>query len=314
MIHLSAEEEKQLSEKRVSKFNEIYHPVLHQNQFEDKTSNEVYSQSIKGTFTSENHLYIIVGTDSGLFVEYIKTLDIKPSSIFLFIDFDLIINELSQKQPENILLIPPTLITKIFDEQYIKDYIYTNQIALIQSLAVISSNFTPLKKLFLKVQSELESIVYTERQQIISYLYHRKHIENIFDNQYSILPLQNQYKNKTIIILAGGPSLDNYLDWVIQNRQQFILISVSRIARRLKEKKIVPDFFMTVDPSIESFEISQEIFNFDKQSTLVNIFHASPYIISQWAGQKVYIGHPLPWTSTLKGISFDDVFCGRDRR
>jgi hypothetical protein len=57
------------------------------------------------------------------------------------------------------------------------------------------------------------------------------------------------FKDKKVLIIAAGPSLDNYIDFIQKNQDKFIIICVDVILRKLEKNKIKPNVVVTIDPS-----------------------------------------------------------------
>lgn len=57
--------------------------------------------------------------------------------------------------------------------------------------------------------------------------------------------------NKKVLIISGGPSVDNHIDWICENQDKFIILCVDVILLKLEKHKITPDIVVTIDPSYE---------------------------------------------------------------
>ena len=60
---------------------------------------------------------------------------------------------------------------------------------------------------------------------------------------------QNIFKNKKVLLISAGPSLDNYIEIIKSNQDKFIIVSVDVILRKLEKNGIVPDIVFSIDPS-----------------------------------------------------------------
>lgn len=54
-------------------------------------------------------------------------------------------------------------------------------------------------------------------------------------------------KNSVIAIVASGPSLDNHIEWLVENRDRIILFAVHSVVRVLRQHGIRPDFQFNLD-------------------------------------------------------------------
>lgn len=58
----------------------------------------------------------------------------------------------------------------------------------------------------------------------------------------------NIFTNKPVLLLFSGPSTSKNIDWVVENRDRFILISALSTCRLLKRFGITPDIIIHIDP------------------------------------------------------------------
>jgi hypothetical protein len=56
-------------------------------------------------------------------------------------------------------------------------------------------------------------------------------------------------KDKKVLVVSAGPSLDKYIDWIEEHQDKFIIICVDVILRKLEKNNIVPDIVFSIDPS-----------------------------------------------------------------
>ena len=110
-----------------------------------------------------------------------------------------------------------------------------------------------------------------------------------------------------MVLLAGGPSLDEILPWIRLHRREVVVFAVSRISRHLQQEAIEPDFVFSVDPTELSFDVSKEMFNFSSRTTFVTSNHSVPTLVNQWPGHLLYLGPRLPWQSALNVKNLSSV-------
>ncbi len=90
-------------------------------------------------------------------------------------------------------------------------------------------------------------------------------------NQSPVNNLANSCKDKTALIIAAGPSLQNDLELIKKHRKKFILIAILPTLPLLKEHNIEPDFVTVADPTyqvskIEKYKDQLLNINFVKES------------------------------------------------
>ncbi|MFB6355869.1 MAG: motility associated factor glycosyltransferase family protein [bacterium] len=95
------------------------------------------------------------------------------------------------------------------------------------------------------------------------------------EDMYSIRPLEQQYKDIPAIIIGGGPSLDDSLDWLHEFQQNLLLIATDTSLPVLFSASIQPDFVVTLDPQEINAETIQKI-------------PAGPCLVGDWTSQPEY--------------------------
>lgn len=74
-------------------------------------------------------------------------------------------------------------------------------------------------------------------------------ISNIFD-------LENKFIGQTALILAPGPSLNENIQYIKENRQKYVIFAVNKVLRFLQANDITPDFAVALDASYVSNTLS----------------------------------------------------------
>ncbi|MBD3842210.1 MAG: motility associated factor glycosyltransferase family protein, partial [Campylobacterales bacterium] len=57
------------------------------------------------------------------------------------------------------------------------------------------------------------------------------------------------FKDKPMLLISAGPSLDGYIEWIQQHQKKFVIVCVDVIVRKLEKHNIVPDVVYSIDPS-----------------------------------------------------------------
>lgn len=291
-----------------NKFNEEYLYAVNQTTFSQVASSVLFQHEYQDLLSKENMLYIIVGTDSGLLIKYLSDNPPKKGSTFLFIEFTEIIEyTLLDFDADNkrIYLTDYEHWESVARQYELSTYIYLNQVVIIQAICV-KDNFLPQYRLLWKqIDQELSNLRWQHIASAGSQIFIQTQIENLNENQFSVIELEGLLKGKTAVLLAGGPSLDLFIDWVEANRDKLIVIAVSRIARRLQKTNIKPDFFAAIDPNQVGFDVSKEVLHFSDDSILLNHYHLSPLILSQWRGPNFFVGPRYPWNTARQPKHID---------
>jgi len=248
---------------------------------------------------NEDSLFIIIGTDSGLLPKYIREHGIPSGTRYLFIEPVEILEQLHRHDLLDTLddeIIYSTL--EQWEEKAnslkLKGYCYLRNVNLIQSICAQQINLTEYPELHWQVTEELQSLHFKYSCSLVTQPFLVRQIYNIADNIFPAKLLKDIYKDKTAIVLAGGPSLNEVLPWVIQNRSKLIVFAVSRLSKLLIAKNIEPDFVVSVDPQVGNMDVSKEMYHF-KKAIFVHSYHVDSALINQWSGIKLYLGNKFPW-------------------
>ena len=103
---------------------------------------------------------------------------------------------------------------------------------------------------------------------------------------------QNLFKNKPILYIAAGPSLDEKINWVKDNQDKFFIICIGRALKKLLDNNIRVDIVVTLD---EQEFLSQTQFDdetMSKMSKNTIVFASSitnDNLIKKFKGNNLYI-------------------------
>lgn len=78
-------------------------------------------------------------------------------------------------------------------------------------------------------------------------LYNFENNQKLNDEPVDII--KNQFKNKDVVFIAAGPSLDNSFDYLrkISNMSNIIIVCVGKIAKKLISENILPNYIIAID-------------------------------------------------------------------
>jgi hypothetical protein len=286
-----------------NKFGDQYLFAINRNSFEQLDYQTQFNKEFSQTFGSEDTLYVITGTDSGLLVKQLLKSPPQKGSAYVFIDFPEVI-ELTSSQYD---LAKHKRIIVSSEEQWqekakhigLDVYFMINKVKQVKSFGAQYNFFSNYLYLEQSLNETINHLTWLYQSQLGSKTFTQRQLENLAENRLPAIQLKDRFKGKSALILAGGPSLDNYIHWIEENQQHYLVIAVTRIARRLMQTKIKPDIFVSVDPHVSNFNVSKEVFNFEKDSLLVHQYHINPVILGNWLGKNLYLGELFPWKSPL---------------
>jgi len=289
-----------------NKFGDRYLYSINRSVFNHLGSQAVYQNEFPELFEKEEILHILVGSDSGLLLQYMNSQSIPAGSKFLCVELPETVQRLEsegilQNLNDQIQCISSNEFNQVMTnpELMMNDYLILDNVELHMSLAA-SDAFTPeYRELSWNIQQMLEQKRWAIQTSLSHHVFVKTQLMNVAENHSSAAVFNRAFTGKTAVLLGGGPSLDNFLPWLKKNRDRVVVLAVSRISRRLIEVGLSPDFVFSVDPQQISFEVSREMLNFDPQTVFINSYHVSPPLLSQWRGGSYYGGSLFPWKTPL---------------
>ncbi|MBF0369108.1 MAG: DUF115 domain-containing protein [Magnetococcales bacterium] len=288
-----------------NRFGERYLPGVNGEIFSLAGTDSFYQRHMGERMQEKSRLYLVPGTDGGLLIHWLLKKGTAESSKYIFIELPEIIERLKKDRllpdplPDNVALETSTSWLERAQKFNFKDYYYTEGVRAIKSLAVLDRThpgYAPLLASFEQLLGQMKMAMGFETNNRIFML---KAIENLGENRTSVQCLDNVFKGKTAIIMAGGPSLDLFYPWILANRENLVVMAVSRIAAQLQKKGIVPDMMFAIDPHDVIFHQSKQMLDFYEHTLLVNKYHLNPTLLGQWRGRNLFMGLIFPWANPL---------------
>lgn len=295
-----------------NKFGDTYLYAINRGTFDKISANVVFETTFSKSLLQEDTLNIIIGTDSGLLPKYITEQGIPSGSRYIFIETQDILDTLNQ---HHLLGDFPTEIACLTADEWLEkasdfkidQYLYIGAVKSFNSICAQQFARNEYAELSWTIKETLHTLHWQHNAAIGNESFIIRQLENATDNLLPAGLLKNAFKNQTVIILAGGPSLSNILPWVKQNRSKLTVFSVSRISRQLVANGINPDFVFSVDPQAISTDYSKEMFQFGSDTIFIHAYHVHPRLLNQWPYTSLYLGERLPWKSIINPENLDSI-------
>jgi hypothetical protein len=289
---------------KTNAFGDRYLYNLNRGSFDKLSAQAVFDAEFSKSLLQEDSLNIIIGTDSGLLPKYIQQQGIPSGSRYIFIEPEHILEQLQQYKlldelPSEIVCCSPSQWEEQAKEFKINEYSYINGIKSFNAICAQQTVIDDYAELSWQLSEALHILHFRYNTSIGCETFIVRQLENIADNILPVTLLANAFQGKTVIILAGGPSLTTIFPWLLENRHNLVVFSVSRISRQLIAAGIEPDFVFSVDPQDANIDVSREMFLFSDKTIFINAYHVQPALLNQWQGQNLYLGTRLPWESSL---------------
>ncbi|TVP10127.1 6-hydroxymethylpterin diphosphokinase MptE-like protein [Shewanella sp. KCT] len=283
----------------ISRFNEYYLPSVNRNIFESVDSKTQYDKKFKDDFAKEDMLQVIVGLDSGLLVNYLIEKGIPKGSIFIFVELDEVLSLLNIDIPlelkDNLFIYNYDEFNENFPSITYGIYILKNNFKHYRSLGATSSHLPEYSILNTQIIKLLEAEHLEQSISSSQQKYFEEQFKNISENVIPASFLANKFIGHTCLVVAGGPSLDNTINWIKRNRESLFIIAVSRIAGKLYKEGVTPHIIVSVDPYDFSFEVNRDMMSLADSSLFVNSFHVNSRLLGQWPGKNLYLDNRYPW-------------------
>ncbi|MBB1383839.1 DUF115 domain-containing protein, partial [Shewanella sp. SR41-2] len=253
----------------ISPYNEYYLPSVNKFIFEKMDSTTIYTNKFKSKkLKLTDTLHIFIGMDSGLLVNFIMKSKLASGSKYLFIELPEVIELLSitipEKLKENIIICTEYELEDILKSTEVNLYIVKNKYRTHYSLAASGNDHEDYTSLNYRVETSIEHIKFDSHVLFSNKIFLTNEIKNITENITPASILKNTFKGQSCIVLGGGPSLDDSIHWIKENRKNLFIISASRIVNKLILNAIKSDIIVTVDPHDISFDANKDLMLLDE--------------------------------------------------
>ena len=293
-----------------NQFGEQYLPLINNNTFNTNGSEFVFQRQFKDQLWKECEFNIFIGTDSGLLVKYILKHGIPKNSRFVFIENKHVLDSIKELLPDITEHSQQLAICSEEDwdqkcyELEIDTYILAKKMFFNQSAAAHDSSITEYEGMIQPIRLALEQMTYAIDITSGGARFISQQLKNVAENTSPILLLKDKFPDKTAIILGGGPSLDEHMEWIKANQNSLVIICVSRLAKKLLQENLTPHMIFTVDPDEGSFDIGKQLLNFPEEVLFVYSNSGNEQLIAQWHGKSAYIGERFTWPSKQEKDNF----------
>lgn len=271
--------------------------------FQRTAADTVFARKFASNLLEDDCLHFVIGTDSGLLPRYVaKYLPRESRSRYIFLELDEVLDVLPvQALPEDDRVricsfadFPAARARAGFGRYYFRDRLrttlsYAAEEDFVRAYAGLREAFDiSLAKYMQAVGVSACSRVFIQQQLL-----------NAPDYLRSALELLPEFEGKDVLIVAAGPSLDQHIEWIKDNRDCFVIIAVVRVAALLEARGIRPDYYAVIDPHTPMLAVARDALLHSHGVPLIARYHAHPKVVSNWRGEVFFCGPRLPWVSDL---------------
>jgi len=264
-----------------------------------------YAQDEKATM-KKIYKFIFFGTGLGLHLKHIH--DEIKSNVYFIVEDDLELFRLSlfvtnyKELTDN----GAQLIFSIFDdedefrastENFLHEmFIYNQYLKFFQILSHDESKIKEFQKIILG-QSYLTFNYSALTQSLLRSLSHIKEEYNILNISKKFA--NKDFTNKPVLVLGAGPSFHDKIEWIKENKDKFIIVTVTAMLSKLEEEGIRPDIITNVHGFNDALPHVQKVKDmsfFDKSIAMFSTF-TTPEFIAYFKKENVFL---FQGTSTFK--------------
>ncbi len=291
-------------------FGDTYLYSLSGDTFNRFGADTAFLETFADDIFRENYLYFFIGSDSGLLPAYIERKGIPKGSRYIFIEPSQILDKISSKGIEwdkKITFSTPENAIQTAEKQGSLGALYyaiSSKLVTFSSLACHNE----ANSFYIEIKADISDQLNTYWR--AAHTVHtaadgKLHVQAAFINSVDTIRNATFLKElapftagKTAVILAGGPSLDLFIDWVKENKKHVLLIAVSRVTEKLHKNGITPDIVVACDPQNVSLVIGKGLF-LDYTPLFAVTNATAPDLVGQWPGKMATVGTKLPYPSKI---------------
>ncbi len=285
-----------------NRFGDRYLYAVNGNAFNREGARALYRRHFGDALGATDTLSLVAGSDSGLLIEEVLTRGVPAGSRFLFVEPAAVLERIRERFADRDL--GPDIALASSDDWRdrleplgVSDYLYLGRARVLRSLAAADGHLPEYREILWDLRQELESLGWGIQARTGNRVFIERQLENLGELRHPASHLQGAFHGGTALILGGGPSLPRLFPWIHAQREQVLVIAVSRVCRQLLAAGIRPHLVVSIDPHPLSFDVSRELLRLDPEVVFVHAYHASPLLVGQWPGRALYLGPRYPWKS-----------------
>ncbi|MCL1044794.1 DUF115 domain-containing protein [Shewanella electrodiphila] len=284
----------------ISQFDEYYLPCINRSTFEKVDSTTAFKKIFKQEIFKQDTLHIILGLDSGLLVNYILEAPKVDGSKYIFVELPEVMAMLNidipDEKKEYLKVISFDKLVDILPQANHNLFLFKNQVKVTLSISASAGIIEDYPATYNQICQLLSQTSSSLRSNLNQKLFFIEQLYNVVENRQPASVLRNKFLGKTCIVIGGGPSLDDHLEWIQTNYDDLFVIAVSRFASKLSLLGIPAHIIVSIDPQDHNFEVNRDMMTLSNESLLINSHHICHRILAQWQGRSLYLGEHLPWS------------------
>ena len=286
-----------------NRYGDNYLYELNRDDFAMRPASEVLARRFMSSLLEDDHLYIVIGTDSGLLIEHVLAhRSSSARSRYVFVEPTEAFEALGLANrvfPEWMQACLPAELDGCRPAARFRQFCFRGRVRVVKSMAAEADH----AGLYAAVsESVLISQTKNEHEVLVSLgtkVFVERHILNSPDCFRPASEIYPALAGRRVLVVAAGPSLDLHLDWIARNRDRFVIIAVARVGSTLARHGIRPDYYSIIDPHPAMLNVARDALAQSDVVPLLTSYHAHGDVVANWRSEVFYCGPRLPWHSPL---------------
>lgn len=241
------------------------------------------------TFLEPDTVYLIVGTQGRMTDEALFHFKNNPSSHYVFIDFP--DKAFARKS------LPPNVNVTEFSGDLAADLSQYAAKVVEKELVWVPHASSHFDGICAQFEDALEQLKFELSATAEYALFADNAILNAYDLTAPLIQYSDACEGQTAVVLGAAPSLEQHLPWIKQHQTKLVIFAVARLAKRLHQEGITPDFLIATDPTRATIAHATALEQFQQDAVLVLQHYANHGLVDRWMGETLYWGPALPHLS-----------------
>lgn len=286
---------------RQNDHHEAFLYEVNRDHFAAREAQQVFVRHFGSWLFEDDRLYVVVGTDSGLLPRYVSAqLTAGSKSRYLFVEHDEVLAELQGREPlldARVAICSLADLDRCRDEAGFASFCFRDRVfhRIVDSIGAADDYaglYADLRRdIALSHAKAIQLLQVGAGRQVFM----ERQILNAADHLRSVVEIYPRIAGRSVLVLAGGPSLDQHLPWIAEHRDAFVVIAIARIGAALAAHGIRPDFYAVVDPQPGMFDVARDALANSGGIPLLSSYHANPGVVANWGDEVFFDGCRLPW-------------------
>jgi len=184
-----------------TQFGDFFLYPVNRNEFVNVRSSQRYVEEWGERIFSEDTFNVIIGTDSGNLVNYIKNRELSRGTRYIFVELNAVLARLGEvcdtkNLDERIHLVSYAQLGNVFEKFGIFNYFTAEKVRLFLSLSVQYGYFPEYRELSWKVQQDLNQIQFEISAKLGNETFIDCQMKNLAENRVQAGILKNALKGK----------------------------------------------------------------------------------------------------------------------